>query len=94
MASSQEAIIQELLFRLASVYIDRLTNSEASTSSLQSASRRRPLRNAEDLVQHLKTSCLVCFPGQGDFQSFKSLVCVSDQLLLSLRCSVPLAHCS
>lgn len=52
MASSQEAIIQELLFRLASVYVDRLTNSD---DSLRSASRRRPLRNAEDLVKQPKT---------------------------------------
>uniref|UniRef100_A0A8C9YNR8 HPS3 biogenesis of lysosomal organelles complex 2 subunit 1 n=1 Tax=Sander lucioperca TaxID=283035 RepID=A0A8C9YNR8_SANLU len=31
MASSQEAVIQELLFRLASVYIDRLTNTTSDT---------------------------------------------------------------
>lgn len=53
--SSQEAVIQELLFRLASVYIDRLTNSDVQPGSLPSASRRRPLRNAEDLVKQLKT---------------------------------------
>uniref|UniRef100_A0A3P8TDV0 HPS3 biogenesis of lysosomal organelles complex 2 subunit 1 n=1 Tax=Amphiprion percula TaxID=161767 RepID=A0A3P8TDV0_AMPPE len=32
MASSQDAIIQELLFRVASVYIDRLTNSDTHSS--------------------------------------------------------------
>lgn len=58
MASSQEAIIQELLFRLASVYIDRLTNSDVQPGSLRSASRCRPLRNAEDLVKQLKASSL------------------------------------
>lgn len=56
MASSQEAIIQELLFRLASVYVARLTNWDTQPGSLRSASRRRPLRNAEDLVKQLKTS--------------------------------------
>uniref|UniRef100_H3D451 HPS3 biogenesis of lysosomal organelles complex 2 subunit 1 n=1 Tax=Tetraodon nigroviridis TaxID=99883 RepID=H3D451_TETNG len=50
MASSQEAIIQELLFRLASVYVARLTNWDTQPGSLRSASRRRPLRNAEDLI--------------------------------------------
>ncbi|XP_035509465.1 Hermansky-Pudlak syndrome 3 protein [Morone saxatilis] len=46
MASSQEAVIQELLFRVASVYIDRLTNSEPP----HTPSRRRPLKSAEDLI--------------------------------------------
>lgn len=54
MASSQEAVIQDLLFRLVSVYIDRLTNADTQPSSLQTTSRRRQLRNAEDLVQWLK----------------------------------------
>lgn len=54
MASSQEAVIQDLLFRLVSVYIDRLTNAEAQPSSLSITSRRRQLRTAEDLVQWLK----------------------------------------
>lgn len=54
MASSQEAVIQDLLFRLVSVYTDRLTNADAQSSSLQTSSRRRQLRNAEDLVQWLK----------------------------------------
>ncbi|XP_029684056.1 BLOC-2 complex member HPS3 isoform X1 [Takifugu rubripes] len=50
MASSQEAVIQDLLFRLVSVYIDRLTNADTQPSSLQTTSRRRQLRNAEDLM--------------------------------------------
>lgn len=54
MASSQEAVIQDLLFRLVSVYIDRLTNADTQPSSLQTTSRRWQLRNAEDLVQWLK----------------------------------------
>lgn len=51
MASSQEAVIQELLFRLTSVYIDRLTNASSQTSG----KLRRPLKTAEDLVQCLKS---------------------------------------
>ena len=49
MASSQEAVIQELLFRLASVYIERLThtNSDAHSSLPHT---RRPLKSADDLV--------------------------------------------
>lgn len=49
MASSQEAVIQELLFRLASVYIDRLTNANPDT--LHASLRRKHLKSAEDLVQ-------------------------------------------
>lgn len=55
MASSQEAIIQELLFRVASVYIDRLTNANTGE-----ASKRRSLKSAEDLVLELITTYL-CF---------------------------------
>lgn len=53
MASSQEAVIQELLFRLTSVYIDRLTNASLQTSAKipQTPQRRRPLKTAEDLVR-------------------------------------------
>lgn len=56
MASSQEAVIQELLFRLTSVYIDRLTNTNPQTHSslAHTPSRRRPLKTADDLVQSLK----------------------------------------
>lgn len=52
MASSQEAVIQELLFRLTSVYIDRLTNTSLQTSAKipQTPQRRRPLKTAEDLI--------------------------------------------
>lgn len=57
--SSQEAVIQELLFRLASVYVDCLTNWDVQPGSVPSASRRRPLRNAEDLVKQLKTFPLI-----------------------------------
>ncbi|XP_055073601.2 BLOC-2 complex member HPS3 isoform X1 [Misgurnus anguillicaudatus] len=41
-ASSQESIIQELLFRLVSVYIDRITRKDHSGV--------RPLKTAEDLI--------------------------------------------
>lgn len=53
MASSQEAVIQELLFRLTCVYIDRLTNTSLPTSGKVPPPRRRPLKTAEDLVQWL-----------------------------------------
>ncbi|XP_070765076.1 BLOC-2 complex member HPS3-like [Enoplosus armatus] len=52
MASSQEAVIQELLFRLASVYIDRLTNANWDThpNPPHTPSRRRSLKSADDLI--------------------------------------------
>ncbi|XP_038571088.1 Hermansky-Pudlak syndrome 3 protein isoform X2 [Micropterus salmoides] len=52
MASSQEAVIQELLFRLTSVYIDRLmnTNSDPHPNLQHTTSRRRSLKSAEDLI--------------------------------------------
>ncbi|XP_045909665.1 Hermansky-Pudlak syndrome 3 protein isoform X2 [Micropterus dolomieu] len=52
MASSQEAVIQELLFRLTSVYIDRLmnTNSDTHPNLQHTTSRRRSLKSAEDLI--------------------------------------------
>ncbi|KAM4738762.1 BLOC-2 complex member HPS3 isoform 2-T2 [Anableps anableps] len=43
MASSQDAVIQELLFRLASVYIDRLTASESPT-------KHKSLKSVDDLI--------------------------------------------
>lgn len=42
-ASSQEAVIQELLFRLTSVYIDRITRRQQPSA--------RPLKTADDLVR-------------------------------------------
>lgn len=52
MASSQETLIQELLFRVASVYIDRLTSTTSDTHSNKphAPSRRRPLKSADDLI--------------------------------------------
>ncbi|XP_044055928.1 Hermansky-Pudlak syndrome 3 protein isoform X3 [Siniperca chuatsi] len=52
MASSQEAVIQELLFRLASVYIDRLTNTNSDThpNPPHTPSRRRSLKSTDDLI--------------------------------------------
>ncbi|XP_037325345.2 Hermansky-Pudlak syndrome 3 protein isoform X3 [Pungitius pungitius] len=52
MASSQETIIQELLFRVASVYIDRLTNTplETHTNGPHTPVKRRPLKSADDLI--------------------------------------------
>ncbi|XP_063357215.1 Hermansky-Pudlak syndrome 3 protein isoform X2 [Pelmatolapia mariae] len=47
MASSNDAVIQELLFRLASVYIDRLTNTK---SEKHTAPKRKSLKSADDLI--------------------------------------------
>uniref|UniRef100_A0A3P9LTJ5 HPS3 biogenesis of lysosomal organelles complex 2 subunit 1 n=1 Tax=Oryzias latipes TaxID=8090 RepID=A0A3P9LTJ5_ORYLA len=49
MALSQDAVIQELLFRVASVYIDRLTNSINGSG----APHYKSLKGADDLI----TSC-------------------------------------
>ncbi|XP_030647384.1 BLOC-2 complex member HPS3 [Chanos chanos] len=80
-ASSQEAIIQELLFRLSSVYIDRLTHRDRTGI--------KPLKTAEDLIN----SCChygIVFPWlniltpahlsithdyQEDLQKLQSLLC-------------------
>ncbi|XP_023195982.1 Hermansky-Pudlak syndrome 3 protein isoform X2 [Xiphophorus maculatus] len=43
MASSQDAVIQELVFRLASVYIDRLTAGESPT-------KHKSLKSVDDLI--------------------------------------------
>ncbi|XP_074523944.1 BLOC-2 complex member HPS3 isoform X2 [Halichoeres trimaculatus] len=52
MASSQDAVIQELLFRLASVYIDRLSNTltEMYCEPTHKLPRRKPLKSADDLI--------------------------------------------
>lgn len=47
MASSNDAVIQELLFRLASVYIDRLTSTK---SEKHMAPKRKSLKSADDLI--------------------------------------------
>ncbi|XP_019741406.1 BLOC-2 complex member HPS3 isoform X2 [Hippocampus comes] len=49
MASSQEAVIQELLFRLSSVYIDRLTHTSTDKRLVQPLARRS-LKSADDLI--------------------------------------------
>lgn len=53
MASSQDAVIQELLFRLTSVYIDRLlcTNPDKRSIFPQSPLRHKSLKSADDLVR-------------------------------------------
>ncbi|XP_056132154.1 Hermansky-Pudlak syndrome 3 protein isoform X2 [Lampris incognitus] len=52
MASSQEVVMQELLFQLASVYIDRLTHkpSDAHTDPTHTAAADRSLKTADDLI--------------------------------------------
>uniref|UniRef100_A0AAV2KSA4 BLOC-2 complex member HPS3 C-terminal domain-containing protein n=1 Tax=Knipowitschia caucasica TaxID=637954 RepID=A0AAV2KSA4_KNICA len=49
MASSQEPLIQELLFRVASVYIDRLTHTDPDPR-LAPGPGKRSLKTAEDLI--------------------------------------------
>lgn len=53
MASSQEVVIQELLFRLAAVYIDRLTHTHPDThpEHPHTPPASRSLKSADDLVQ-------------------------------------------
>lgn len=50
MASSQEAIIQELLFRVASVYIERLTNANPDPKLSHTAPVQKSLKCADDLI--------------------------------------------
>ncbi|KAM3876039.1 BLOC-2 complex member HPS3 [Diretmus argenteus] len=52
MASSQEVVIQELLFRLASVYIDRLTNTPRETHRdlPHTPPASKSLKSANDLI--------------------------------------------
>lgn len=50
MASSQDPVIQELLFRVASVYIDRLTNSDTHTNLPHIAPKHKSLKSADDLI--------------------------------------------
>nr|XP_057929008.1 Hermansky-Pudlak syndrome 3 protein isoform X2 [Doryrhamphus excisus] len=49
MASSQETVIQELLFRLSSVYIDRLMHTNSDTL-LHKPPARRSMKSADDLI--------------------------------------------
>ncbi|KAJ0032807.1 hypothetical protein NQD34_002888 [Periophthalmus magnuspinnatus] len=50
MASSQEPVIQELLFRVASVYIDRLTRTNPDPRLSHSDLGKRSLKSADDLI--------------------------------------------
>ncbi|XP_029904633.1 BLOC-2 complex member HPS3 isoform X2 [Myripristis murdjan] len=52
MASSQEVVIQELLFRLAAVYIDRLTHTHPDThpEHPHTPPASRSLKSADDLI--------------------------------------------
>ncbi|XP_057697970.1 Hermansky-Pudlak syndrome 3 protein isoform X2 [Corythoichthys intestinalis] len=49
MASSQEAVIQELLFRLSSVYIDRLMHT-STDKHVPAPPARKSLKSADDLI--------------------------------------------
>ncbi|XP_061680263.1 Hermansky-Pudlak syndrome 3 protein isoform X2 [Syngnathoides biaculeatus] len=49
MASSHEAVIQELLFRLSSVYIDRLVHT-STDKQLHEPPAHRSLKSADDLI--------------------------------------------
>lgn len=50
MASSQEPLILELLFRVASVYIERLTHTNPDPKMARSAPGKRSLKSADDLI--------------------------------------------
>ncbi|XP_077391712.1 BLOC-2 complex member HPS3 isoform X2 [Festucalex cinctus] len=50
MASSQEVVIQELLFRLSSVYIDRLIHTSADKRQKREPPACRSLKSADDLI--------------------------------------------
>lgn len=50
MASSQDAIIQELLFRVASVYIDRLTNTDPDPKLPRTSTVKKSLKCSDDLI--------------------------------------------
>lgn len=50
MASSQDALIVELLFRVASVYIERLTHTSPDPRLACSGVGRRSLKSADDLI--------------------------------------------
>ncbi|XP_041912589.1 Hermansky-Pudlak syndrome 3 protein isoform X1 [Alosa sapidissima] len=80
-ASSQEAVIQELLFRLTSVYIDHISRQQQPSA--------RPLKTADDLMNSclhygqlypwvgiLTPAHLRCTQGhQEDLQKLQSLLC-------------------
>ncbi|XP_072294219.1 BLOC-2 complex member HPS3 [Eucyclogobius newberryi] len=50
MASSQEPVIQELLFRVASVYVERLTHTNPDPKLSHPGPGKRPLKSADDLI--------------------------------------------
>ncbi|XP_071342477.1 BLOC-2 complex member HPS3 isoform X2 [Trachinotus anak] len=90
MASSQEAVIQELLFRLASVYIDRLTctTSDTHSSFTHTSPRRRSLKSADDLINScphygalypwltvLSPAHTISFQHQESLHKLQSLLC-------------------
>lgn len=92
MASSNDAVIQELLFRLASVYIDRLTNTK---SEKHTAPKRKSLKSADDLVRLLGGLCLVTPPNS--FNLFNNQIIktrVSCNQLLKSLCLFQVNSCS
>ncbi|KAK7888613.1 hypothetical protein WMY93_024173 [Mugilogobius chulae] len=50
MASSHDPVIQELLFRVASVYIERLTHTNPDPKLSHSGQRKRSLKSADELI--------------------------------------------
>lgn len=93
MASSNDAVIQELLFRLASVYIDRLTNTK---SEKHTAPKCKSLKSADDLVRLLGGLCLVT-PPPNSFNLFNNQIIktrVSCNQLLPCLCLFQVNSCS
>ncbi|KAF7654019.1 hypothetical protein LDENG_00075770 [Lucifuga dentata] len=105
MASSQEAVIQEILFRLASVYVDRLTCTHTNTHSdpPHTPLSRRSLKSADDLINScshygalypwltiLTPLYTISFQHQEALHKLQSLLCGPS---LSVGSVAPLLEC-
>ncbi|KAM4628808.1 BLOC-2 complex member HPS3 isoform 2-T2 [Polymixia lowei] len=94
MASSQEMVIQELLFRLASVYIDRLTQTHPDLPHTPSTSKS--LKSAEDLINSC-SHCGVLYPWLSVLTPAHSTSSQHEEALhklQSLLCGPSLSVCS
>uniref|UniRef100_A0A3B4A8X3 BLOC-2 complex member HPS3 C-terminal domain-containing protein n=1 Tax=Periophthalmus magnuspinnatus TaxID=409849 RepID=A0A3B4A8X3_9GOBI len=89
MASSQEPVIQELLFRVASVYIDRLTRTNPDPRLSHSDLGKRSLKSADDLS-------LLCGPSLSIPSVVPLLEQISEETLwgfsLHLLCATRRGH--
>lgn len=83
-ASPSRSVIQELLFRLVSVYIDRIAKKENYGV--------KPLKTTDDLVRPCVLKCCALVPSCKMAQRTE-YVFVADQFLLSLWPAVSLGEC-